>query len=525
MTDVLLFVGSSALAVLHRKRKRWRRRADDGDDDALKRSLEEGTSLSASERICLVTPDNAEVPGGALRSQMRLRNLWHRATYVLVLHAGGGGGSGEAFRPPPAGRGLSEVTALVQRRSRLKDYCPGRLDPLPGGVVGCGESYRQNAIRELEEEMGITNLHYVTGQEKENGGNGGDDDDEPVVADESTSTLQRLFTFQYENSSVRVWGDFYQCVYRGDLEQITLQEEEVESLECMTLQELADKLEREPDEFMPDAVHAMKLYFQRLGDMQVKRRLLPGYSFGDTDSYQIRPKPAVVFFDCDDCLYFDGWKTADHLTAAIDKWCVEKHGLPSGYAYELYKKYGTALRGLLAEGYLENSEQAIDGFLQAVHDIPVHDLLQPDQELRQMLLRMDPSVPRYIFTASVRDHAMRCLQALGIADLFVDIIDCKRCELETKHSPQSFEIAMQAAGVNDPEHCLLLDDSLTNVKAARKVGWRSVLVGRVGRDCGKPVTSEHAELEIDRIHHVPTVLPELFVDDNDSKNGGYERVE
>jgi FMN phosphatase YigB (HAD superfamily) len=56
-----------------------------------------------------------------------------------------------------------------------------------------------------------------------------------------------------------------------------------------------------------------------------------------------------------------------------------------------------------------------------------------------------------------------------------------------------------------------LDDSVSNIRAAHEIGWRSVLVGRVGRDCGNPISSEHAELEIDRIHDVRHVLPELFV--------------
>ena len=52
---------------------------------------------------------------------------------------------------------------------------------------------------------------------------------------------------------------------------------------------------------------------------------------------------------------------------------------------------------------------------------------------------MDPSIPRYIFTASVRHHAERCLKALGIEDLFQDIIDVKACSLATKHSTDAFE--------------------------------------------------------------------------------------
>jgi FMN phosphatase YigB (HAD superfamily) len=60
----------------------------------------------------------------------------------------------------------------------------------------------------------------------------------------------------------------------------------------------------------------------------------------------------------------------------------------------------------------------------------------------------------------------------------------------------------------------LLDDSVSNIRAAREIGWRSVLVGRVGRDCGTPISSEHAELQIDRIHDMRHVLPELFVSAN-----------
>ena len=145
-----------------------------------------------------------------------------------------------------------------------------------------------------------------------------------------------------------------------------------------------------------------------------------------------------------------------------------------------------------------------------VHDLPIHELLKPDRELRDMLLRMHPSLRTFVFTASVSHHAERCLEALGIADLFEGIIDVKDCQFETKHSLSSFHIAMEKAGIDESEACVFLDDSVKNIEAARSVGWRSVLVGRVGRDCGKTVTSEHAEHEIDRIHQLPEVFPELF---------------
>lgn len=90
----------------------------------------------------------------------------------------------------------------------------------------------------------------------------------------------------------------------------------------------------------------------------------------------------------------------------------------------------------------------------------------------------------------------------------------KSCNLATKHSKQAFETALKIAGVTNPEACLFFDDSTKNIKVARSLGIRSILVGRVGRDCGQPITSEHAENEIDLIHDLPNVVPEIFEHSN-----------
>jgi pyrimidine 5'-nucleotidase len=509
--DIVLFVSSAIASLLyvHSLKRSSRAKSFEGissknelDDLQLLESLRNRTSLNANELICHVTSDNTELPNGVLRSDMRLNNLWHRATYTLIIlmnpsktDMNSSSSSNDNQNDPLS---FQSTYVLVQRRSSRKDYCPMKLDPLPGGVVGHNESYLDNVIRELYEEMGIS-----------------------VASTNSNSVdeIQRLFTFPYEDERVRVWGEFYTYKYNGNMNDLVLQEEEVDSVLCLSLHELKIAIETTPNDFMPDACYAMQLYYQHIIDRFVKRRLLHGYSSSNLDSYKLRPKPKVIFFDCDDCLYFDQWKTANQLTRKIDEWCMQ-HGLPSGKAYELYKQYGTALRGLLAEGYIEHNDHAIDEFLQEVHDIPIHELIQPDPELRQLLLQIDPSIPKYIFTASVREHAERCIKALGIDDLFVDIIDCKICQLETKHSEKSFHIAMEVAGIrssNDgnstishPESCLFFDDSIKNIEAARNIGWRSVLVGTVGRDCGTTITTEHAEHEIERIHHLRHVLPELF---------------
>lgn len=85
----------------------------------------------------------------------------------------------------------------------------------------------------------------------------------------------------------------------------------------------------------------------------------------------------MVFFDCDDCLYFDNWNIAGHLTTKIEGHCQNAFNL----------------RGLIAEGYLDRDcQESMDGFLDTVHDLPIHQLLAPDDKLRQIILAIDPKV-------------------------------------------------------------------------------------------------------------------------------------
>ena len=385
---------------------------------------------------------------------------------------------------------------LVQRRSKLKDYAPGMLDPTPGGVVGYNESYAENVARELEEEMGL-----IEGTNCEN--------------------LRRLFTFQYSDDFVKCWGDLWEVTFTGNdasnsIQDLPLQEEEVDEVLCLSLEEVKRMAIETPEEWMPDGWHAIQLYLQYQHDAKVRRRHFISSSVGksssgDLDSYSLRPKVEAIFFDCDDCLYFDDWKVANMLTAKIESWFNER-GHPEGYAYELYKRFGTALKGLQAEKLIDDSEEAIDDYLREVHDIPINAHIKRDKRLREVLEKMDSSIPKYIFTASVRHHAERCLDALGISDMFEDIIDVKACNLATKHTEEAFNNAMRIAGVSNPSSCLFFDDSTKNIAMGARMGWRCVLVGRVGRDCGSTIHSNGAaEHEVDRIHELPNIMPELFV--------------
>ena len=92
--------------------------------------------------------ENDNYIGKDTRKNMRKNNLIHRCTDIVVLNPKG------------------EI--LVQTRSLIKEYCPGYLDAVVGGVVGDGEDVDKSTEREVGEEIGIDidkindKLKYIT---------------------------------------------------------------------------------------------------------------------------------------------------------------------------------------------------------------------------------------------------------------------------------------------------------------------------------------------------------------------------
>lgn len=97
---------------------------------------------SDAEQIQHIAP-NGVVLGLVSRSRMRAEDLCHRAVFVVVLSSDG--------------------CLLLHRRSESKDLWPGWWDIAVGGVVIGDESYEVAAMRELNEEIGLTEviLEYV----------------------------------------------------------------------------------------------------------------------------------------------------------------------------------------------------------------------------------------------------------------------------------------------------------------------------------------------------------------------------
>jgi len=144
---------------------------------------------------------------------------------------------------------------------------------LPGGIVWQKERCQDCAIRHLMEDHGIS-----------------------VMSPENC--LHHLFTFPFANESVighnrersaGVWGDFYECIFRGELSSLkTSKHAKLKSFSLAELKELIVANNDSTTTFHTDAAHALKLYFQRQADLRAKRRLLKAYSTADLEHYGLR---------------------------------------------------------------------------------------------------------------------------------------------------------------------------------------------------------------------------------------------
>ncbi|MEU4498393.1 NUDIX domain-containing protein [Streptomyces sp. NPDC023998] len=94
--------------------------------------------MTPAEEILDIVDENDEVIGQAPRGEAYARGMRHRCVFIQARDAQG--------------------RIFVHRRTATKLVFPSQYDMFVGGVVGAGESYDAAALREAEEELGVSGL-------------------------------------------------------------------------------------------------------------------------------------------------------------------------------------------------------------------------------------------------------------------------------------------------------------------------------------------------------------------------------
>jgi len=181
-----------------------------------------------------------------------------------------------------------------------------------------------------------------------------------------------------------------------------------------------------------------------------------------------------MLFDLDDTLYPPSSGIWDAVGDRMEKYMVEKLSIPEESApaerKRLFNTHGTTLQGLIKEYQIDDLD-----FLDYVHDIPIHEFISEDPQLKTILASYPQR--KVVFTNAHTGHAARVLSVLGVKDFFDQVIDIRSIKPWCKPQPEAFTSALEQADIRNPANCLLIDDNYRNLVTAHDFSMSTIQVG------------------------------------------------
>jgi len=211
----------------------------------------------------------------------------------------------------------------------------------------------------------------------------------------------------------------------------------------------------------------------------------------------------AILFDLDNTLYSPERQVFALIDRRINHYMSRVVGIPEGEVDALRRRYwadyGATLQGLIRHYGIDPED-----YLDYVHDVDLAGRLLPDPDARRTLSRLPGR--KFVFTNGSQGHALRVLNALGLAPCFEDIFDIRIAAYQPKPLPDPYRKVLERLRLSGDD-CIMVEDSLENLKTAKSLGMKTVLVG--GPPSDKPWVDLHVSAVADLPHDIPS-LAALF---------------
>jgi HAD superfamily hydrolase (TIGR01509 family) len=175
----------------------------------------------------------------------------------------------------------------------------------------------------------------------------------------------------------------------------------------------------------------------------------------------------AVIFDLDGVL-FDGCEFhANIFMEAL--WTVMGKSALTKEQHDAHLNGRSTKKKLEVLGIGKEDSQKISDLKQELTRTKLRDYIHPDlkvQEICKTLLGKGITI--YCVSNSIRETILRCLEGMGVLDVFSGIISNEDVK-EPKPSPEPYLTLFQKHGLV-PEECLIVEDSEHGVESARKSG-------------------------------------------------------
>ncbi len=161
------------------------------------------------------------------------------------------------------------------------------------------------------------------------------------------------------------------------------------------------------------------------------------------------------------------------MTAYVARTLDVSTAQASALRVQYWRRYGATLLGMIRHHAVDPHE-----FLRETHCFPdLHELVRRQHALVALLRRLPGR--KILLTNAPRDYAHGVLKQLGITRILDRVICIEDMRFAGLWQPKPSVAMLRRLSANlrvDPRHCVLVEDSVENLRAARRCGMQTVWV-------------------------------------------------
>ncbi|QEL64007.1 putative hydrolase of the HAD superfamily [Oryzomicrobium terrae] len=190
-------------------------------------------------------------------------------------------------------------------------------------------------------------------------------------------------------------------------------------------------------------------------------------------------RPAKVWlFDLDNTLHNASPHIFPHINASMTAYMQQHLGLDESEANRLrqhyWERYGATLLGLIRHHGTDPHH-----FLWHTHQFPdLARMVVVEKQLKSALERLPGR--KVLFSNAPRHYTDAILDLTGIAPYFDAVYTVERLRFQPKPMMGGFVRLLRSERL-DPRRCIMVEDSLANLRTAKRLGMRTVWVSASSR--------------------------------------------
>lgn len=205
-------------------------------------------------------------------------------------------------------------------------------------------------------------------------------------------------------------------------------------------------------------------------------------------------------FDLDNTLHNASPHIFPHINRAMTEYLQTELGLEAEAATELRRhywvRYGATLLGLMRHHGTDPRH-----FLWHTHQLPeLERMLVREPHLRATLRRLPGR--KFVFSNAPVHYSRAVLKALAISDLFDAVFSIERTRFRPKPDAHGF-LRLTRTNHLRVQRCIMVEDTLANLRTAKKLGMKTVWVSREKR------APAYVDVKIARLSELRRALPRL----------------